>query len=268
MPRSAASAGPKASAAPSSRARSSFAGTASTPMTSWPSATATSSAAIPTPPRPTTITRAPGSGRPALMTAPPPVSTAQPSRAAISAGTSAATGTTDVRLTTAWEAKALTPRWWCTSCPTPAASVRCRRIPPPTRVPALLAAVPTSHGSRPSVRQPAQLPQRGRKVMTTRSPGATSVTPSPTCSTMPAASCPRSIGVGRTRLPSTTLRSEWQTPGGLDAHEQFTGRGRIQLERADRERPRCGERGGRVRPLQDGTDDLHVKLLALSRARR
>ena len=29
---------------------------------------------------------------------------------------------------------------------------------------------------------------------------------------IPAASCPSSIGVGRTRLPSTTDRSEWQTP--------------------------------------------------------
>ncbi len=29
---------------------------------------------------------------------------------------------------------------------------------------------------------------------------------------MPAASWPRSIGVGRIRLPSTTERSEWQTP--------------------------------------------------------
>ena len=29
---------------------------------------------------------------------------------------------------------------------------------------------------------------------------------------IPAASCPSSIGVGRTRLPSTTDKSEWQTP--------------------------------------------------------
>src|SRR5699024_8442564 len=43
-------------------------------------------------------------------------------------------------------------------------------------------------------------------------PTATSSTPSPTASTTPAPPEPKSIGVGRGRLPSTTERSEWQTP--------------------------------------------------------
>ena len=124
----------------------------------------------------------PGAGRPALMTAPPPVSTAQPSSAAISGGTSASTGTTEVRLTTAWVAKRahaeVVVHVLRRRRPQPA---RCSRMPPPTSVPALLAAVPTSHGSRPSVRHPAHSPQRGRNVITTRSPSATSVTPSPIC---------------------------------------------------------------------------------------
>ena len=48
--------------------------------------------------------------------------------------------------------------------------------------------------------------------MTTRRPTARSVTAEPTASTRPAASWPRSIGTGRTRLPSSTDRSEWHTP--------------------------------------------------------
>jgi hypothetical protein len=53
----------------------------------------------------------PGFGCPALITAPPPVSTAQPSSDATTGGTSAGTGTTDRRSTTAYSAKPETPRW-------------------------------------------------------------------------------------------------------------------------------------------------------------
>jgi hypothetical protein len=67
-------------------------------------------AAMPTPPSPTTATVSVRPGLPALMTAPPPVSTAQPSTAAIPGGTSSSTGTTENRLTTTWSANADTPR--------------------------------------------------------------------------------------------------------------------------------------------------------------
>src|SRR5690606_22596888 len=128
-------------------------------------------AAMPTPPSPTTATRSPGAGRPAFTTAPPPVSTAQPSSAATSGGTSASTATTEVSDTTACVANALTPRWWCTSCTPPApapapadGTPRDNRRPPPTSVPAALAADPTEHGRRPSVAHSAHRPQRGRNV--------------------------------------------------------------------------------------------------------
>jgi hypothetical protein len=95
------------------RARSSFSGSWSTPMTRTSSCdSAVSTAAMPTPPSPTTITVWPGCGCPALITAPPPVSTAHPRSDATSGGTSAGTGTTDRRSTTAWVAKPETPRWW------------------------------------------------------------------------------------------------------------------------------------------------------------
>ena len=48
--------------------------------------------------------------------------------------------------------------------------------------------------------------------MITWSPFATYVTPSPTFSTTPAASCPSTVGIGSIHLPSTKWRSEWQTP--------------------------------------------------------
>jgi hypothetical protein len=101
-PAASASAGPYTSAAPSSRARSRFPATASIPITfPRPSDTAVISAAMPTPPSPTTMTVSPSSGFPALITAPPPVSTAQPSTAATCGGTSSSTGTSERRSITA-----------------------------------------------------------------------------------------------------------------------------------------------------------------------
>src|SRR5437588_749730 len=46
----------------------------------------------------------------------------------------------------------------------------------------------------------------------TLSPGATWLTPAPTSSTTPAASCPRMAGTGKGIDPSARWRSEWQTP--------------------------------------------------------
>ncbi len=155
---------------------------------------------MPTPPSPTTITVSPGCGLPTLSTAPPPVSTAQPSNDATVAGTSAGTGTTDRRSTTAWVANPDTPRWWNTGLPS-----RLSRMSPFINVPALLAALPGAHGVSPSVAQAAHWPQRGRNVITTRCPTGRSESPD---STTPAASWPNNIGTGRTRLPSTTDRSE------------------------------------------------------------
>ena len=165
------------------------------------------SAAMPTPPRPTIMMLSCGRGRAALSTAPPPVSTAQPRTAAMSAGMSSSTGTAEARSTTAWVAKPETPRWWWTGSPS-----RLRCLDPCSRVPSLLLCEPAVQGSRPSSAQFAQLSHRGRKDMTTRWPGCRSVTPEPTVTMRPAASWPSSMGTGRTRLPSTTLRSEWQIP--------------------------------------------------------
>ncbi|SLJ82234.1 Uncharacterised protein [Mycobacteroides abscessus subsp. abscessus] len=76
-----------------------------------PNDTATSTAAMPTPPSPTTMIRSAGPGFAEFNSAPPPVSTAHPKTAATSGGTSSGTGTTDRRSTTACVANADTPRW-------------------------------------------------------------------------------------------------------------------------------------------------------------
>src|ERR1700722_7799263 len=58
-------------------------------------------------------------------------------------------------------------------------------------------------------------PQLGTKTSTTGSPASRSVTPSPPASTIPAASWPSAVGVGRGREPSITDRSEWHRPGAF-----------------------------------------------------
>ncbi len=114
-PAEAASSEVSAESAPSSRASSTLSELESTPTTVTPgSERATSSAAIPTPPSPTIAIVCPGFGRPALSTAPPPVRTAQPSTAAMSAGTSRPTATSDRASSTACVANPDTPRWCAT----------------------------------------------------------------------------------------------------------------------------------------------------------
>ena len=86
----------------------------------------------------------PGAAPEALRTAPPPVSTAQPSRAATSGGTSAPTGTTERRSTTAWVANADAPRWCATGAPS-----RDSREPPPSSSPAAFEADAALTGEAP-----------------------------------------------------------------------------------------------------------------------
>ena len=49
----------------------------------------------------------------------------------------------------------------------------------------------------------------------TWSPGVTLVTPAPTSSTMPAASCPSTMGRGGVQSPFMMCQSLWQMPAAL-----------------------------------------------------
>ncbi len=97
-----ASSGGMAAVAPSWSASSRLAGTGSTAMMGQALATtAPITEASPTPPRPKMATDCPGRTAAVLSTAPAPVSTAHPKRAAVWMGTSRGTTTADSRATTA-----------------------------------------------------------------------------------------------------------------------------------------------------------------------
>ena len=72
---------------------------------------AASTAARPTPPSPITATLRPRGIAAVLMTAPTPVITAQPNKAASANGSSGSTRTRDRRDSVAYSAKPDTPRW-------------------------------------------------------------------------------------------------------------------------------------------------------------
>ena len=177
---------------PNPTAHSSFAGTTSTAISLVAPATRDPCrAARPMPPRPITATVAPGHTFAVWIEAPTPVETPQPSRQARERARASGIGTICGSVTTVWVARVpqcRTPvstcppaRWrrrgWCSSCPHRRGAPRrhCRHRP---------------HGTA--------------QVMTTRSPAATDVTPSPTASTTPAPSWPSSIGQ---RAPSSRARS-------------------------------------------------------------
>lgn len=172
-----------------------------------PAAMATSAAARPTPPMPTIATDSPGRTLAALMTAPPPVRTAQPRRAPTSAGTPSGSGTTECLSTTAYSANAETPPWWSRGWPL----IR-RRRSPWSSVPSALALVPSRHSAHPLEVQAVHSPQRGIKVIVTRCPILRSSQSSPSSSMIPEPSWPRTMGTAHTRTPLTRERSEWQTP--------------------------------------------------------
>jgi hypothetical protein len=65
----------------------------------------------------------------------------------------------------------------------------------------------------------------GTKEKTTWSPGRNSWTPGPTSRTIPAASWPRTIGMGRGREPSITERSEWHRPAAATSTSTSPGPG-------------------------------------------
>src|SRR5690606_8823817 len=201
------------SVAPRRRAISSLAGLASTAtmrpaaamrapwMTDWPM-----------PPAPTTSTVWPGRTRARLSTAPTPVTTAQPTRQATSSGTSRSMTTACVSATTT------------ASVNTPVLAKANARSPPTVN----------GRPSRPIVSrqwvgwprsQAAHRPQLPSVVRTTWSPTDTLVTASPTASTTPAPSWPRTTGVGNGIVPSITETSLWHSPAWWMRTRTSCGRG-------------------------------------------
>ena len=218
---------------------------------------ASSSAAMPTPPSPTTTTVWPGCGWPALIIAPPPVSTAQPSSAATSGGTSASTGTTERRFTTAWVAKAETPGGGGRASPSRCRRAARRRAVSPRRCCAARAARHAPVGGAAGALAAAGQERHddalaGREVVDAGARAA---------STCPRASWPSSIGTGRTRLPSTTDRSEWHTPAASIRTSSSPGPGGSSSS-SPTVRGRDRRQGRRPADLlQDRAADPHTGLL-------
>ena len=135
---------------------------------------------------------------------------------------------------------------------------RVSRIPPPSSVPALLAALPGSHGVSPSVTQAAQCPHRGRNVITTRWPTATSSTPCADLLDDPGRLVPEQHRHGPHPVAVHHRQIGMAHACGLDADQQLVGAGWRQLEVGDRDGPGFGVRPGRSDLLQHGAPDFHM----------
>ena len=154
-----------------------------------PASRAPATAALPTPPQPMTAMESPRPTLPVLIAAPMPAMTPQPSSPATSG---LAAGLTLVHC----------PEWtrvFSTNAPMP----RAGDISVPSVRVIFCAAlwVLKQYCGRPRL-QARHCPHTARQFRMTKSPGATSVTPSPTASTIPAASWPSRNGKSSLMLPS------------------------------------------------------------------
>lgn len=140
----------------------------------------------------------PGPAPGALITLPKPVVTEQPISAATSIGTSSGSGAQACAGETMRSAKTPSFDIWKTSLPSASLS---RAVPSYWRTPVCWF---VSHSCGLPERHIRQCPQFETNDSTQRSPGFTLVTPGPTCSTVPAPSCPSTAGSGSTALPSIT----------------------------------------------------------------
>jgi len=154
-----------------------------------PASTEPATAAAPTPPQPITATLVPRPTLPVLIAAPIPAITPQPSRPTAAARASASTFVHWPAATRVFSANAPMPSAGLSSVPS-SSVIRC----------VALKVEKQYHGS-PRL-QARQSPQTARQLRTTKSPGATSVTPSPTASTVPAASWPSRKGNSSVMPPS------------------------------------------------------------------
>ena len=146
-------------------------------------------AALPTPPQPMTATLSPRPTLPVLTAAPKPAMTPQPSRPAAVAGASGSTLVHCPAATSVFSRKA----------PMPSAGLS--TVPSASVILWVALWVAKQYQGLP-LRQARHCPQTARQLRITKSPGATSVTPSPTASTTPAASCPRRNGKSSLIPPS------------------------------------------------------------------
>ncbi len=176
--------------APNPRAHSSFRSSRSTAtIVEAPASLAPAMAASPTPPQPNTATVSPGPTPPVCTAAPMPAITPQPSRPATSGRAAGSTGVHWPAATRVRSAKA----------PMPSAGDSV--VPSVSVIFCVALWVAKQRWGRP-LRQARHSPHTARQLRTTKSPGLTPVTPSPTASTSPAASWPSRNGKSSLMPPS------------------------------------------------------------------
>ena len=164
--------------APKSRAQPSFLSSTSTAMIVFaPASRAPSTAASPTPPQPITATVSPRLTPAVLIAAPRPAITPQPSSPAVAAPMAGLTFVHWPDATSVLSANAPMP------------SAGDSGVPSASVIFWVALWVAKQYHGRPRLHA-RHCPQTARQLRMTKSPGATSVTPSPTASTTPAASCP------------------------------------------------------------------------------
>ena len=146
-----------------------------------PASAEPATAAAPTPPQPMTATDRPRPTLPVLIAAPSPAITPQPSSPTAAARASGSTLVHWPAATRVFSAKAPMPRAGLSS------------VPSSSVIFWVALKVAKQYQGSPRL-QARQSPQTARQLRITKSPGATSVTPSPTASTMPAASWPSRNG--------------------------------------------------------------------------
>ena len=154
-----------------------------------PASTAPAIAAVPTPPQPITATLLPRVTLPVLIAAPSPAMTPQPSRPTAAARADGSTLVHCPAATSVFSAKAPMPSAGASSVPSSSVIFW-----------VALKVLKQYQGS--PRRQARQVPHTARQFRTTKSPGATEVTSSPTASTTPAASCPSRNGNSSLMPPS------------------------------------------------------------------
>ena len=178
------------SVAPNSLASSSFRGSRSTAMiVAAPLRRAPAMAAQPTPPQPKTATESPVETSPVNMAEPSPAITPQPSRPTASGRAAGSTLVHCPAATSVFSAKAPMP------------SAGDSGVPSPSVIFWVALWVLKQYHGRPR-RHDRHSPQTARQLSTTKSPGSTEVTPEPTDSTLPAASCPSRKGKSSLMPPS------------------------------------------------------------------
>jgi hypothetical protein len=162
----------------------------STPMmVRAPARRAPAIAALPTPPHPNTATVSPRPTPPVLIAAPIPAMTPHPSSPAAVAGADESTFVHCPAATSVLSANAPIP------------SAGDSTVPSVSVIFCVALKVEKQYHGRPR-RQLRHVPHTARQLSTTKSPGATEVTPSPTDSTTPAASWPSRNGNSSLMPPS------------------------------------------------------------------